>query len=82
MPCCLSEASCKRHHIPTHLSSVISIQMLKEGIIVGGFTLELDFVLDNKSLALIVYGLIELCGNGMMSCWVFDHKTFVSLNAL
>ena len=42
--------------------------------------MKLDFVLDNKSLALIVDLLWELGRDGMMSSWVLDDKTLVALD--
>ena len=44
--------------------------------------MKLDFVLDNKSLALIVDLLWELGRDGMMSSWVLDDKTLVALHTL
>lgn len=45
-------------------------------------TLELDLILNYEGLALVIYSLVELGGNGVMSCGVLDHKTFVFFNSL
>lgn len=45
-------------------------------------TLELDLVLDNKSLALVVNLLGELGGDGVVSGLVLDNQALVSLNSL
>jgi hypothetical protein len=43
--------------------------------------LELDFVLYDKCIFLVGDWLVELGGDGMMSCLVLEHKTLVALNA-
>ena len=44
--------------------------------------LELDLVLDNEGVVLVVDGLGELGGNGVMSSLVLDNKTLIALNTL
>lgn len=51
------------------------------GRVAGRITLKLDFVLDHKCLSLVIYSFVEFGRNGMMSCRVLDHESFISLDA-
>jgi hypothetical protein len=48
----------------------------------GKHTLELDLVLDNEGVILVVNGLGELGGDGVVSSLVLDNQTLVTLHAL
>lgn len=45
-------------------------------------TLKLDFVLNNKGVILVVNGLGELGGDGMVSRLVLDDQSLVTLHTL
>jgi hypothetical protein len=62
---------CVHVRTPTHPNSLRAKKL----------TLKLDFVLNNESLVLVVNGLGELGGDGMVSGLVLDNQSLVTFHA-
>lgn len=63
------------------MKGLVVLEKLHVGTTTFQASLELGLILDNQGVILVVNGLWELGGDGVVGSLVLEHKTLVAVNA-